>query len=169
MVILCKIRRPGLYKYPLWHVQYDNKMNITLFCVQTLMLVWFLIQQVPLWQHFFACVSLREKWELRYNDVKPPHRDNNMGWHTEKHNHVWFLNKMDGSWVHHQIRDHDGQHQVSCPLLTMTTLALGTPVVWPSASILRTTSIPSTTLPNTTCFPSSFFGNLQFARTKLTK
>ena len=75
---------------------------------------------------------------------------------------------MDGSWFHHQIRDHDGQHQVSCPLLTMTTLALGTPVAWPSASILRTTSIPSTTLPNTTCFPSSFFGNLQFARTNLT-
>jgi hypothetical protein len=33
---------------------------------------------------------------------------------------------------------------------------------------LRTTSIPSTTLPKTTCFPSSFFGNLQFAHTNLT-
>jgi hypothetical protein len=31
IVILCKIRRLGPYKYPIWHVWYDHEMNIILY------------------------------------------------------------------------------------------------------------------------------------------
>lgn len=43
----------------------------------------------------------------------------------------------------------------SCPQLAMTTLLEVLPLWLPLASMAFTTSIPSTTFPNTTCFPSS--------------
>ncbi len=43
----------------------------------------------------------------------------------------------------------------SWPQSAMTTLALGVPLRAPFFSISLTTSLPSTTLPNTTCFPFS--------------
>lgn len=43
----------------------------------------------------------------------------------------------------------------SSPQSAMTTLAFGVPLFVPCFSIALTTSMPSTTLPNTTCFPFS--------------
>lgn len=48
-----------------------------------------------------------------------------------------------------------GHYNGSSPLSTITTLLFGVPLCIPSASILYTTSIPDSTFPNTTCFPSS--------------
>jgi len=45
--------------------------------------------------------------------------------------------------------------EVNSPLSDMTTLFLGEPLSLPSASILYRTSIPESTLPNTTWRPSS--------------
>lgn len=47
----------------------------------------------------------------------------------------------------------------SCPQSAMITLALGLPLWLPYDSIVSTSSIPSTTFPNTTCFPSSLPGH----------
>lgn len=44
---------------------------------------------------------------------------------------------------------------LSSPLSAMTTLALGVPLFVPCFSTALTTLMPSTTLPNTTCFPFS--------------
>ncbi|XXG42946.1 hypothetical protein AAC387_Pa01g3095 [Persea americana] len=45
----------------------------------------------------------------------------------------------------------------SCPQSATVTVLEVLPLEDPTSSIVRTTSIPSTTYPNTTCFPSSHY------------
>ena len=62
-------------------------------------------------------------------------------------------------WIHLTREQTDTKElselDYSWPHAAMTTLAPGVPLAEPCFSIALTTSIPSTTLPNTTCFPSS--------------
>lgn len=69
-----------------------------------------------------------------------------------------------------RVRGRDGRltncHYLSSPLSAMTTLALGVPLFVPCFSIALTTLMPSTTLPNTTCFPFSLGKKKNFYSTK---
>lgn len=56
-------------------------------------------------------------------------------------------------------REKEGVSIQSCPQSAMMTLALGLPLWLPYDSKVSISSIPSTTFPNTTCFPLSLPGH----------
>ena len=64
---------------------------------------------------------------------------------------VYFLETTVLQFYYEEQNFHD-----SWPQLAMTTVLLVLPEREPTPSISVTTSIPSTTLPNTTCFPSKW-------------
>lgn len=75
-----------------------------------------------------------------------------------KHTQQIHKNSRAKSKTHIHIHNHTPQSppvQQSCPQSAITTAFAVLPEEDPTFSTAFTTSIPSTTLPNTTCFPSS--------------
>lgn len=87
----------------------------------------------------------------------------------KQHNIIKWIKKGQGMWCTQrecwmvalmpQLDKNKRFSIQSCPQSAMMTLALGLPLWLPYDSMVSTSSTPSTTFPNTTCFPSSLPGH----------